>query len=72
MFRCAITEKVTAPRVPMTKLVVETRPKTYVNWVIDPETLERVKVVSTGYETVCEIPVSPEGMEILKKEIPDA
>lgn len=72
MFRCAITKQITKPGVPMTRVVVETRPKTYVNWVIDPETLEKVKVVSVGHETVSEIQVSPEGMAILMKEVEGA
>lgn len=68
MFRCAVTGKITKPGVPLTRLVIETRPKTYVNFKFNPDTLETDKIVSHGYETVKEISVSPEGLAILERE----
>jgi hypothetical protein len=68
MFKCAITGKTSKAREPMTKVVTATRPKTYLNHKMDPDTLEWEEVHSTGYETVSEIPVSAEGMKILQDE----
>lgn len=67
MFRCAVTGKVTKPGEAMTKIVVATRPKTYVNFKFNPDTLETDKIVSHGYETVKEIQVSPEGLDELER-----
>lgn len=67
MFRCDVTGKTTSPRVPLTRIVVETRPKVYINWKFNPDTLETDKIVSHGYETVKEIWASPEGVQILEE-----
>jgi len=69
MFRCAVTGKVTKPGEPLTRVVVETRPQTYVNFKFNEETLETDKIVSSGEEIVREINVSPEGLAILQKAI---
>lgn len=66
MFKCAITGKITKPREPLVRVVVETRPKTYVNYKWDEETGEKIRIESKGYETVREVNVSPEGMAILE------
>ncbi len=63
MFRCAITGNVTKPGEPMTKVVVETRPTTYVNYKWDEEADEKVRIDSKGFETVKEIAVSQEGLK---------
>jgi len=69
MFRCAVTGKITQPGEPQFKVVVETRPQTYVNFKFDEETLETEKIVSSGEEIVREINVSAEGLAILEKGI---
>ncbi len=70
MFVCAVTGKVSKPGEPMVKVVVETRPKQYVNLVtrIDENGREfQETVTSTGWEIVREIQVTPEGYEQLLK-----
>lgn len=54
MFRCEVTGRVTEPREGMTKIVIETREKTYNNGVSE----------STGFEVVREMKVSPKGLEV--------
>ncbi len=66
MFKCAITGKVTEPKVPQTKVVTKTRECNYVNYKWDEETGDKVRIESKGWEIVTEINVSPEGMKILE------
>lgn len=68
MFRCAVTGKITKPGEGMTRLVIETRPRTYTNFKFNQDTLEVDKIISHGYETVKEIQVSEEGLAILEAQ----
>lgn len=61
MFICAVTKKVTEPRVPAKRVVVEKRPATYINTVGFDQYGEPIRKVSHGWEIVREIMVSPEG-----------
>jgi hypothetical protein len=63
MFICAVTGKVSEPREKMIKVVVETRPRTYLNWNADGD-----EVVSHGSEIVREIGVTKEGFDQLVKQ----
>ena len=69
MFRCAVTGKLTKPREPQIKIVVETRPKEYVNFKWDEETREKIRIESRGFETVKEVSVSQEGYDLLMKKV---
>jgi hypothetical protein len=53
----------------MTKVVVATRPQSYVNFKTDPETFERVRIDSVGTEIVKEISVSEEGLRVLADRV---
>lgn len=66
MFICAVTGKCSKPREPMIHVVVETRPKTYINYNMDGE-----PIISQGSEIVKEIGVTKEGlayMQLVDKE----
>jgi hypothetical protein len=65
MFRCAVTGKVTEPREPMFKVVIEQRPKQYDNIIFDDEGKGEI-IYSKGWEIVKEICVSAEGLALLK------
>lgn len=81
VFRCDIFRdpkdpdkgKVTAPKEPQTKVVWQTREKTYVNYIPDIEgdcyhnDMKCRKVESKGWEIVKELNVSLEGLALLAK-----
>lgn len=65
MFLCAVTGITSKPREPMVKVVVETRPRTYINVV------DGVEVESHGIEIVQEIGVTKAGLGTLLLKRPD-
>ena len=70
-FICAVTKKVSKPREPQIKVVVETRPVMYSNWVPDPDDPDgerMVEKISRGSEIVKEISVTKEGHEELLRK----
>lgn len=65
MFKCEVLGKVSEPGEKLTKLVIEVRPKTYFASVYNEETRkEETVVVAEGFETVKEINVSEEGLQV--------
>ncbi len=64
MFICDITKKCSKPYEKPTRVVVETRAKTYYGWRLNPDTekMEYVEV-GRGSEIVKEILVSEEGLK---------
>lgn len=68
MFICAVTHKVSAPREPQIKVVIETRPKTYVNRFRDVEG-NAMHNESKGFETVKEVAMTREGFAIWQREM---
>ncbi len=67
MFICAVTGKAAPSKTPCTKVIVQTRPRDYLNEVPDPEDPWKRKIVaSKGWEIVKEMNVSLEGLDILK------
>lgn len=65
MYYCQITNRLSKLGAKQNKLVVETRPKTYHKYVKNEETRIWEKVIAgTGFETVRELNVSEEGLEI--------
>lgn len=74
MFIDQITKKPVPPKTAQTRIVVETRPKTYLNPLIeegeqvyDDDGFPAMKVTH-GYETVQEIVVGPEGLRRIEAE----
>lgn len=62
MFKCQITGKLSKPNEKVTKLVVETREKTYTKWVRDEDTNQWSEVfVNKGWEIVKELSACSEG-----------
>lgn len=61
-FVCAVTKKPSKPREKAIKIVVETRPVTYVNTNADGD-----PIMSSGHEIVKEIMVTQAGLDIIKK-----
>lgn len=65
MFKCQILGKVSEPGEKLTKIVVEVRPKTYYATYYNEELRrEETVVVAQGFETVKEINVSEEGVQV--------
>jgi len=60
MYKCQVTNRVSAPYEKLNKIVVETRAKTYCHW--DEEAEENWETV--GHETVKEINASAYGVEL--------
>lgn len=69
MFKCAITGKISKPNEPMIKVVTETRPKVYENMVYDEDEEGGRVILSKGFETVKEIAVTQEGLDIMKATV---
>lgn len=61
MFICAVTGKVSKPKEPMIKVVMETRPVVYNNGT------DEDPIISQGFEIVREIGVTKEGYDILMR-----
>jgi hypothetical protein len=62
MFYCQITNKLSRPSTPLRKVIALTRPKKYMGWRKNEETLEWEEVViGSGNEIVRELNVSEEG-----------
>lgn len=65
MFKCQVTNEVTKPGDKMNKVVVETRDKVYHKWVLNEDTRKYEQVqCSSGFETVRELSVSDEGLQV--------
>lgn len=67
MFICHQTGKVSAPRESQIRVVIETRPKTYVNRFRDVEG-NAMRNESRGFETVKEVAMTREGFAIWQRE----
>jgi len=66
MFKCAVTKRTTRPGEKMNRVVVETRPKVYTEWIKEDGIWTEIEV-GRGYETVKEIPVSDAGLRMLEE-----
>ena len=70
MFICAVTGKVSKPREPMIRVVTETRPVMYSNYVPDPEDEDGerlIEKISKGNEIVKEVGCTKEGYDELMR-----
>ena len=65
MFKCELTGKTSKPGEKLQRVVIATRPKVYHAMVLNEDTrrYERVEV-GTGFETVKELKMTEEGLEL--------
>lgn len=66
MFRCQLTGEVSEPKEKPVRVVTQTRPRTYVNFVRDEE-LKVHKVETQGSEIVKEIVIRAKNLHLVRK-----
>lgn len=68
MFKCSITGKTTRPGEKMHRVVIETRPRVYTEWIREEGEWIELEV-GRGFEIVKEIQVSDEGLSIYNEMV---